>query len=91
MFRGLLKWLVFFRHGRNITPILVGSGANFVEMDGVPYASSDEFIAALRHLKPRHARVIPNRDTEYSRVADVFKAIQDAGVKIDLGFRGNCR
>jgi hypothetical protein len=84
-----LRLRIFLRR-RSVLPIPVRlTQAGFVDFGGVIYGSFDEFVAALRRIRPKEARVMPDRGADYDRVAEIVRAFQVAGVGTDLGFKGN--
>ena len=68
---------------------ILRSGA-FV-MNGIVYEIRAELAAAVRELKPKAIRIRPAVDANYDRVAEALRALQDSGVPIDIGFRGNMK
>jgi len=58
-------------------------------MGGVVYGSFEDFVAALRRIRPKNARLVPDRSAAYDRVSEVLRAFQVANVGTHLGFVGN--
>jgi biopolymer transport protein ExbD len=69
-------------------PVDVLRTGEFV-MNGIVYETRSELAAAIRQLKPKALRVRPDPDAPYEFVEEALRAVQDSGVKVDLGFVGN--
>jgi biopolymer transport protein ExbD len=69
-------------------PVDVLRTGEFV-MNGIVYETRSELAAALRQLKPKALRIRPAPDAPYEFVEEALRAVQDSGIKVDLGFVGN--
>jgi hypothetical protein len=70
-------------------PASLRIASGFAELDGVTYQSFEDFVAALRRIRPKAVRLVPDPKAEYDRVSEVFRAFQVANVGTELGFRGS--
>jgi hypothetical protein len=82
-----LRILLRLRSTRPIPVRLTPAG--FVDFGGAVYGSFDEFVEALRRIRPKDARVLPDRDADFRQVSEVLRAFQVAKVGTYLGFKGN--
>jgi len=85
LLRRLSRWIRRSGAAATDAPVPIVVSASGIEMDGVVYTSTSDFVAALRRLNPKKACFKPVRGTNYYVLEDVLRAVQHSGVHAKIG------
>ena len=91
LLRRLSLWARSPRAAPSDVPVPIAISAAGIEMNGVRYTSTTDFVAALRLLNPKEVRFMPAPGTNYYVLENAVRAFQLSGVRAKTGFVGNIR